>query len=76
MMIFLFTPMINAIKFSKGLNNLDKEFYLVNRSEKQYLIIVTDEFIESHELTQKMPEKKGAKFEILNFKFTNCGPVR
>lgn len=74
-MIWLFTPMIDAIKFAKSLNNLDKEFYLVSKEEKQYLVIVTDEFIESHELTQKMPEKTGGKFEIGDFRLRNCGLI-
>lgn len=74
-MIWLFSPMIDAVKFTKELNNLDKEFYLVCQGEKQYLAIVTDEFIESHMLTQKLPEKTGSKYEIGNFKLRNCGLI-
>lgn len=74
-MIWLFSPMINAVKFSKELNNLDKEFYLVNKNDKQYFVVVTDEFIESYEMSRKMSEKKGSKFEIGNYKFMCCGPI-
>lgn len=59
--------------FINGVKNLDKEFYLVNQGDKQFLVIVSDEFIESRELTQKMNEKK---FEIGEWKFTNCGPIK
>lgn len=44
--IWLLTPLIDAIKFSKGLNNLDNAFYLVNQGERQYLVTITSEFIE------------------------------
>jgi transcriptional regulator with XRE-family HTH domain len=56
------TPqMINGVK------NADKEFYLVNDSDKQFLVTVTDEFIESRQLASKITDKK---FCIGEFKFT------
>lgn len=70
--VFLLTPLMDVIKFAKGLNHLDKEFYLVHQDEKQYLVIVTNEFIESRQLTQPITDKK---FEIGDFKFVNCGPI-
>lgn len=53
---------INATK------NLDKEFYLVNDANKQYLVTVFDEFIESRQLPEKITTRK---FEIGNFAFVN-----
>lgn len=50
-----------------GLKNTDKEFYLVNDADKQFFVMVTDEFIESRNLTQKITDKK---FNIGQFKFT------
>ena len=50
-----------------GIKNTDKEFYLVDDADKQYLVTVTDEFIESRQLKEKITQKK---FEIGNFKFT------
>ena len=55
--------LINACK------NADKEFYLVNDSDKQFLVTVTGEFIESRKLAEKITQKQ---FEIGNFKFTRC----
>lgn len=46
-----------------------KEFYLVNLPDKQFLVTVTDEFIESRQLTEKITDKK---FEIGNFSFIDC----
>jgi transcriptional regulator with XRE-family HTH domain len=55
------TPqMINGVK------NADKEFYLVDDRDKQFLVTVTDEFIESRQLISKITEKK---FCIGEFKF-------
>ena len=53
-----------------GIKNTDKEFYLVNKGEKQYFVTVTDDFMESRQLREKITAKK---FEIGNFTFTDCG---
>lgn len=53
-----------------GFKNADKEFYLVNQSDKQFFVIVTDEFIESRQLSKSITDKK---FSIGNFSFVNCG---
>lgn len=52
-----------------GIKNTDKEFYLVNQGDKQFFVTVTDEFIESRQLREKITTKK---FEIGNFAFTVC----
>ena len=56
----------------KALNNLDKEFYLARQGQRQYLVMVTNEFLESRVLAEPMTEKK---FRIGNFKYVNCGPI-
>ncbi|MGI6725302.1 MAG: helix-turn-helix domain-containing protein [Christensenellales bacterium] len=71
--VFLLTPLINVFPIAKGLNNLDKEFYLVNQGQRQYLVVVTNEFMESRELGERVTQKK---FEVGNFKFINAGPIR
>ncbi len=55
------------------LQNADKEFYLVERGENQFLVTVTDEFIETKKLLIALTNKK---FEIGNWKFFNCGEVK
>ena len=55
--------MINSFR------NIDKEFYLVERDEKQFLVTVSDEFVETRRLLKSV---KGNKFEIGNWKFTKC----
>lgn len=70
--VWLLTPLVDVVKLSKQMNNLDKEYYLVNEDDKQYLVVVTEEYIESRTLTKKITEKK---FEIGNYKFVNCGPI-
>ena len=58
------TPdLINSFK------NMDKEFYLVTRDGKQFLVTVTDEFIETRKFTKPITADK---FEIGNWKFTKC----
>lgn len=51
------------------LKNVDKQYYLVEQDDKQFLVLVTHEFIESRELAQKQHSKK---FEIGDIKFTKC----
>lgn len=59
-------------EFLNGIKNADKEFYLVNQSDRQFMVIVTDEFIESRRLAEKITDKK---FAIGNFSFVDCGII-
>ena len=70
---FLASTPFGVPDFINEMKNLDKEFYLVNQGDKQFLVIISDEFIESRELTQKITEKK---FEIGDWKFINCGCIK
>ena len=70
--LVFFTNLCETMSLVKSLNNLDKEFYLVRQGQRQYLVMVTSEFMESRELAEPMTEKK---FQIGNFKYTNCGPI-
>lgn len=54
---------------SNSLKNTDKQYYLVEQGDKQFLVLLTDEFIVSRELVQK---QSTGKFEIGNIKFTKC----
>ncbi len=57
-------------EFLNGIKHVDKEFYLVKQSDKQFLVIVTDEFMESRQLAEKVTERK---FVLGNFSFVDCG---
>ena len=58
------TPeLINSFK------NMDKEFYLVEKDGKQFLVTVTDEFIETRQLAKRITADK---FEIGNWQFLKC----
>jgi transcriptional regulator with XRE-family HTH domain len=70
---FLTPLMIDMIKLSKTLNHVGEEVYLVNDADKQYIVAVTDEYIESRLLPEKI---SGEKFVIGNYKFLKCGPIR
>lgn len=59
-------------EFLNGIKNADKEFYLANQSDKQFFVTVTDEFIESRQLAEKISDKK---FSIGNFSFIDCGII-
>lgn len=52
-----------------GIKNMDKEFYLAEKDGKQFLVTVTDEFIETRQLAKQIISKK---FEIGNWRFTKC----
>jgi transcriptional regulator with XRE-family HTH domain len=71
--LVFFTNLCETMSLVKSLNNLDKEFYLVRQGQRQYLVMVTNEFLESRELAEPMTEKK---FQIGNFKYINCGPIQ
>ena len=40
------------------INDMDNAYYLVINGEKQFLTVVTSEFIESRELSEKVKDKK------------------
>lgn len=52
--------LINSVK------NVDKMFYLVEEGDRQYLVMVTDEFIETRPLARRITDNK---FEIGDWKF-------
>ena len=52
-----------------GLKNIDKEFYLIEKDGKQFLVTVTDEFIETRHLAKRINSKR---FEIGNWTFVKC----
>ena len=62
---FTWAPFDSSKLFS-SLQNMDKEFYLVERDNKQFLVTVTDEFIETKKLLIPITDNK---FEIGNWKF-------
>lgn len=70
---FLTSAPFGIPEFINGVKNLDKEFYLVNEKEKQFLVMISDEFIESREMAQKHGNKK---FEIGDWEFINCGLIK
>lgn len=49
--------------------NSDKEFYLVEQSDRQLFVAITDEFIEIHQLARHVAAEK---FEIGSWQFTKC----
>ncbi len=64
------TPdLINSIKL------LGCEYYLVIHEEKQYLVIVSNEWIESRPLQEKVDTKKGSLFQLGDIRYTNAGPI-
>ena len=66
---FLFGAPFGIPDFINSIKNTDKEFYLVTQGDKQFFVMVTDEFMESRQLREKIIAKK---FEIGNFAFTVC----
>ena len=62
------TP-VDASSIFYYLENNDKEFYLVERDNKQFLVTVTDEFIETKKILIPITNNK---FEIGNWKFIKC----
>lgn len=61
--------------FLNSIKLLGTEYYLVVNNQRQFLVLVSDEFIESRELVQKFPTNRNSKFEIGDLKFINCGPI-
>jgi transcriptional regulator with XRE-family HTH domain len=58
-----------TIDLANSFKNADKEYYLVNEDNRQYLVLVTEEYVESRLLAQRIDEDE---FVIGNLKFVKC----
>lgn len=70
---FVFSAPFGIPQFLNSIKNTDKEFYLVNENNKQFLVTVTDDYIESRQFSQKITEKK---FTVGELNFRNCGLLK
>lgn len=70
---FLTSAPFGIPEFINSLKHMDKEFYLVDRDERQFLVIISDEFIESYRIDEKITQKK---FDIGDWHFINCGLIK
>lgn len=68
-------PLLGIPEVLDSLKSLDKEFYLAVRPGKQFLVLVSDEFVESRELVKAMPTETNSRFEIGETEFRNCGKI-
>ncbi len=66
--IFTDAPFGTADVFNE-IKNCNNQYYLVQQGDKQFLVLITDEFMESRELPQ---DQKKDKFEFGNMKFRKC----
>ncbi len=53
----------------QGLKDADRQYYLSEQGNKQFLVLVTDAYMVSHELAQK---QYADTFETEDIKFTKC----
>lgn len=65
-------PLFDTQEFGKTISTLDHQYYLVNEGNKQYFVLMTDEFIISRLMIQKMDQKK---FSIEDREFMVMGEV-
>ncbi|MGT2803143.1 helix-turn-helix domain-containing protein [Streptococcus henryi] len=69
--LWLTTPFANTVEVLQSFQNSDKHFYLVTEGEKQFLVLMTDEFMEIRQLARPIENMAtGKKFEIGSFRFT------
>ncbi len=64
------TPdLINSIKL------VGNEYYLVINGDNQYLVIISNEFMETHRMNIKVDTAKGSKFQIGDIQYINAGLI-
>ena len=64
--VFLLTDApLGTIDLAKTANLIGTEYYLVERGEEQYLVTVSDEFMESRRLADRVSGKKFTVGDIL-----------
>ncbi len=61
--------MFNSVKL------LGSEYYIAVDGGTQYLVTVTNEYVESRRLSEKVDITKGSRFVIGDMRYTVCGPI-
>lgn len=70
---FLTSAPFGIPQFLNAMKHINTACYLVNHGEQQYLVLVTDEFIESRRLAAKITDKT---FVIGGYRFTDRGVLK
>ncbi len=71
-----FTDACGVSDILNSLKLVGTEYYLVVKGETQYLVFVSNEFIESYRMNKKINTAKGSKFQIGEIEYTNCGLIK
>lgn len=70
---WLSTPFANVIDIINSFKKTDKMFYLVSQENKQFLTVVTEDYIESRQLINRINEKC---FAIGSYRFIDQGKLK
>ena len=65
-------PLFGTQEMGKTINSLDEQYYLVNDDKKQYFVMLTDEFMVSRAMVNRID---GKKFRIEDREFKVMGEV-
>ncbi len=74
-LVTFFTDACGVADILHSLKLVGCEYYLVICEDKQYLVIVSDEFIEAHRMNKPVNAERGSQFQIGDIRYTNCGPI-
>lgn len=58
-----------------GLKMVNEEYYLAEKENMQFIVKVTDDFIETRRMIANAVNKKGYSFVIGDLRFINCGSI-
>lgn len=70
---FLTSAPFGIPQFLNAMKHINTACYLVNQGEQQYLVLMTDEFMESRQLAAKITDKA---FVIGGYRFTDRGVLK
>ena len=73
--LMFFTSTCSFMAFYHSLTFLDREFYLVNQDNLQFLVIVNHKegFVETRRMVETFNTRKGEKFTIGDMVYLDCG---
>ena len=71
-LLFGGVPLFGTQEMGKTISSLDHQYYLVNEGGKQYFVLMTDEFLVSRAMLERVGEKK---FKIEDREFMMVGEV-
>lgn len=76
LVLFFFTDAPpRTASIARDFDNLDKHFYLVDQADRQYLVMIADDYMEIRQLPEGIAPDRRGRFKVGDWKFIDYGTL-